>query len=169
MKKTFLFVSITLLFTQNVSSQTPGNLKSKITKIIKEALQEKHQSYGWIACNKDSSYYKSETIELYDNWNYAYSPETCCNFISWDFDNKTTFYLTDKLICQEPTVSSVHSFEKKFKIAFKRHFNHLFLLKTDRNNVQEQFEVIGFKEVTLWNKIQKSNVITLKRIHNDLL
>jgi hypothetical protein len=46
---------------------------------------------GWVICNQDSSFCKSDTLRLYDNINYFYQKSDCCKLVRWDFYKKNAF------------------------------------------------------------------------------
>jgi len=157
----FLFL---LVLTSIILGQNPKLLKKEIQERLIESIDKYSLTNEWYICNKDSSYYLSDTIKIFNHVNYLYDPSNCCSFVCWDFKNKSIFHLREIFICQEPPIGKV-IFNNKYKISWESDKNELVLLKKNYLNRVEKFIVLDFREVALWNKIQTCFVLTLKRIN----
>jgi len=62
--------------------------KSQLLKAFKKSIRQDTKgkvsanSNPWIICNKDSSFYKSDTLRLYNNESYYYH-SNCCDFVEF--------------------------------------------------------------------------------------
>jgi hypothetical protein len=130
---------------------------------IKESIDEYSLAHSWIICNKDSSYYKSDTLFLYNHINYYYDPSNCCNFVKWEFENATRYRLTETKMCQEPPIA-LALVNNLYRLSWKIENDNLYLSIENRElNYMEMFKVCDFYEEQLWNKIHKSMVLKMIR------
>lgn len=72
-----------------------GNKKREYIKTINFKQVSKTDSQAvyntWYICNDDNSFFKSDTISLYDNINSALQTKICCDYIKWTFYKKNSF------------------------------------------------------------------------------
>ena len=96
-------------------SEYPG--KKEVEKVIKltigQKLTKKNSSceYGqcgeWWTANKDSIFYKTDTLKFYNSSNIVDTDTSFCISLVWDFDNANNFNESRAKMCQEPTTRSV--------------------------------------------------------------
>jgi hypothetical protein len=133
--------------------------KHQMTKIFRP--DDDHTE--WTICNQDSSFFKADTLRLYDNINYFYQKSDCCRLVQWDFYRKNAFRRPILQICTEPASGSVLTENDYFKIKFLSDKSGLYLFVLNRKYPPDFFKVIGLQEVGLANN-NKSRVILLKRL-----
>jgi len=86
----------------------------------------------WLICNQDSTFFKSDTLRLYNDINYFYQKSDCCKFIKWDFYKKNVFVRCHLQICTEPSTGSVLTENDYFKIKISSDKSGLYLFVVDR-------------------------------------
>ncbi len=150
----------TIAFAQNA----PG--KKELVKLFKSSINQKSKksisvgSVSWIMCNQDSAYYKSDTIKLYNNVNYASQISSCCDFVNWTFYNKNSFIQSYSQICKEPASSSIKT--DYYKITIKA-IDKKILLSLNSQKGLEFFMVLDIKEIKLAT-YDSTTEITLRRV-----
>lgn len=134
MKYIFTLLFMGFIFV-NGYSQKKQNIKltkHNLKKHFKNPSEfDDNESSKWTACNTDSSYYKNDSIKLFDNTNFYYT-SGCCYFIDWIFLSKATLYLGKMLICQEPTLGSWSNSE--IKVNFKKD-NHVLIMSLSKGEI----------------------------------
>jgi len=145
----YIFLFVILSAGHNLFGQNSGVTKKKLTNIFKESiLQNSKQkvqtnSNPWTICNKDSAYYKSDTLILYPAISTQYRLHSqCCNFIEWTFYKKDAFVLTRVQICKEPTTVSSTKVEDWFTIKLVKQRQLMFLETISQGKVTDRFKVI---------------------------
>ena len=117
----------------------------------------------WVICNQDSSFFKSDTLLLYNNINYFYQKSDCCKLIQWNFYKKNAFTRSNLQVCTEPPLGSVLTKNDYFKIKLISNKSGLYLFVVNRRDPIDSFKVIDLHEDALANN-QKFMVIVLKRL-----
>ena len=117
----------------------------------------------WTICNQDSSFFKSDTLRLYDNINYFYQKSDCCKLMQWNFYKKDAFICSTLQVCKEPPTGSVLTENDYFKIRTLSDKRGLYLFAINRKAPSYFFKVIDLQEIGLADN-RKSRVIVLKRI-----
>lgn len=157
-----LFTVLFLLVGQVAFAQNTEATKSKLLKIFKGSIRQDKSgkvlsnSNPWVICNKDSSFYKSDTLRLYNNENYYYH-SNCCKFINWTFYKKDAFVQTRSQICKEPPTVSVTRNEDWFSIKISKKGRDLFFETSNRDRITERYQVISIDKV---DSIGQPNDIT---------
>ena len=106
--------------------------KSQLLKLFKSSIRQDKSgkvstvSNPWVICNKDSSYYMKDTLQLINTSNNN-SHSSCCNFINWTFYKKTAFVLTREQLCKEPPTVSTTKNEDWYTIEVYTKAKDLFL------------------------------------------
>lgn len=125
--KIIVFILLTtFFFIYNLYGQEMTLNKKTIKKSFKKEAKS-HSNWNWIACNQDSIYFKNDTIVLYNNSNYVYYSNGCCNFINWNFINKKVTYWTNSQICREPPTSSVMKLDEIMELKFLDKGNDIYI------------------------------------------
>ena len=73
-------------------------------------------SHVWVCDNRDSAYFKNDTIIFY-NYEYAYSEINICFGIEWYFSNASNFGISKYEYCREPPISWPLSHRYKLNIS----------------------------------------------------
>ena len=148
---TKLLLFIFLFCGQIVFGQNNQPTKSQLLRVFKGSIRQDNSgkistnSNPWVICNKDSAFYKSDTLRLYNNINYYYY-SNCCDFTDWTFYKKDAFVLTRVQICKEPTTASVARNEDWFTVKVRKDKN-LFLETYNQGKLIDRFEVVSVEKV----------------------
>lgn len=148
------------IFSQNAN----GRLFDWKKKQWSNSMNDSHKYFYnvWQTSNKDSLYFSSDTIVMY-NYSYAYYEIDGGETIEWNFYKKNKISISEGKYNIEPPMSSASIFHNKVKI--KQEKEKLILLILRENEVMEKFIVLnltienfrGDKEIPIY-------VMTLKRI-----
>jgi len=134
------------------------------TKELKQIFKESEEKYGltnlWIACNDDSSYFKSDTVRLFNHVNYYYHSNGCCKFIKWEFQKSLTITFTESRMCVEPPRATLFGLQK---IKMTDDKGVIYLELSSSGHRIDKFKVVGLSTKELWTGGHVSNVLTLKR------
>lgn len=136
-----------MLFAQN-NQPTKGQLLKAFKGSVRQenSVKVSTNSNPWVICNKDSAFYKSDTVRLYNNVNYYYNSK-CCDFIDWTFYKKEAFVLTRVQICKEPATASVAKNEDWFTIKVSNEDKNLLLETYNQGKLVDRFKVISIDKV----------------------
>lgn len=143
--------------------------KAQLLKAFKASIRQDSpgkvstNSNPWVICNKDSAFYKSDTLRLYNNTGY-HSHSQCCDFTDWTFYKKDAFVLTRVQICKEPTTVSVSRNEDWFTIKVSKENKNLFLETYNQGKLVDRFRVISISKVDGIGRFKEmTEVVTLVR------
>ncbi len=164
-----LFVIFAFLsFAYSSSGQNFNPTKKQLLSAFKSSIRhdKKTHSYtnAWIICNGDSSFFKSDTIQLINNENYSYYSKKCCDYISWTFSSKNKFTQSVNQVCKEPASAQVLNVNDNYSIQASR--SNQILIMTVRNPVNEvrSYKVISIAKIRVGSNEDTATVITLKKI-----
>jgi len=139
-----------LFFSINCLGQKPELTKRNLLKVLKSSIRQNSKSKiqtnsnPWTICNKDSSYYKSDTLHLYLSNNSQYrNHSSCCDFIDWTFYKKDAFILTKTQICKEPPTTSSSKADDWYKLKILKENGILLLIIFNQNRLITKFKVIN--------------------------
>lgn len=142
-----------------------GQSTRTTTKELKTLFKESEEKYGltnlWIACNDDSSYFKSDTVRLFNHVNYYYHSNGCCKFIKWEFQKRLTITFNESRMCTEPPRETLFGLRKLKMTEDKGEID--LELSSSRQRI-DKFRVVGLSTNELWPGGHVSNVLTLKRL-----
>lgn len=94
-----------ILFAFSLMANIGWRQHSSLTKNqIDKILNADNDHTEWSICNVDSSFFKSDTLRLYNNINYFYQKSNCCKLVTWRFYKKNAFTLSGLEVCKEPPV-----------------------------------------------------------------
>ncbi len=160
-----IFTLIISVFYSSISfCQDKGQLKKEIENQFKESTEKYSLNDSWLICNKDSAYYRADTLKLYNHINYYYDPINCCEFVNWNFENKSRFRLRETKICNEPPTSKVDIYNLYHLKWDTKNGNLFMIIENKEQRIKERFKICDFREERLWNGQNKCMVLTLKRI-----
>jgi hypothetical protein len=161
---------VLFLLVGTVHSAHGQNSINDLFKVFKKSIKQESSkkvavgSNPWIICNKDSAYYRSDTLILYNDKNYQYR-SNCCDFVEWTFYRKDAFFLGQTKICQEPPIGIIHKDNNWFTIQSEKGSNGTKLELVNSGRVVERFKLISIGRVNPDQKTVDYNVVTLERIH----
>lgn len=138
--------------------------KKELKQLIKEGIKARKEEYkdSWVICNKDSSYFKSDTLILHGNIYNTRHLKDCCIYIGWEFTNKRKMAQTSIDSCNPPVIVGKVLTEKDFyKIKLSKKNNKLLLKRYNGSKLIDTYEVLGCTETQ--NENHKNPVITLVR------
>lgn len=133
-------------------AQTTIPTKSQVLRAFKKSIDQPEKgkiitnSNPWVVCNKDSSFYKSDTLRLYNNSNYYYSSH-CCQYIDLTFYKKNAFILTRAEMCEGARIS-VTKDKDWFAVNLYKDNKKLILETINQGKIVERFSVISMYKVT---------------------
>ncbi|QNF33372.1 hypothetical protein HUW51_11810 [Adhaeribacter swui] len=114
----------------------------------------------WTTNNKDSLYFKNDTVQLYQDVNYRYGLETC-SLIEWKFEPKK-FRVLHLFTCSEPGTVNYSSPREKLKLK-KRGRQQILEIKKG-GLVLDTFLILEFKEYKVQRYPHEIKALKLKRI-----
>lgn len=125
-------------------------------KLIREDL------YGnWTISNKDSSYYKSEVVELHQDANYTYIHGIeSCDLVEWRIE-KNKFSLVDMYICSEPGIETV---PEQDAIHFRKERNKQIIEIRRGDQTIDEFEILEMIESKANRHPRYIKLLRLKRM-----
>ena len=125
-------------------------------KVTKKQLSEnfkKKDSYTrqWITCNKDSTFYKSDTLYFHDRLNYY----RCKKYIIWGFDNSKSFYQVEGENFNNYDGVKLITENDWYKIKIVEEENETLLNIYNQKKLIESFIVheLGYNEKEKWNRL----------------
>ena len=114
----------------------------------------------WTINNNDSSYYKSDTIRLYQDINYQYEIKTC-SIIEWKKD-KRKFSIHFINICSEPGRAMTNNEKETIKLISKSK-NQIIEIRRG-GIIIESFYVLNLEKKRIDRNPYDIRILTLKRI-----
>ncbi len=115
----------------------------------------------WIACNKDSLYYKSDTVTMYQDVNYTIK-SNCCYYVNWNITSKKDIKIENAFLCTEPGRVSSFNGQEVFKLS-KGGQRQLITIKRSGKEI-EKFEILKLEERKVNRYPHDIKVLTLKRL-----
>jgi len=159
-----------LVYGQITFGQSSNITPDRVLEIIKSSIKQQKRrtiesdSNPWLACNKDSAFFKSDTILLFgNNMNNNYVRRNCCAFIGWTFYKSRSFVQLDIDYCNEPPSLKVVK-KKDFYTLKVTQEDSMTIIKTYRGeNLIDSFDVIEYKEFNYSLNGEKTNELILLR------
>lgn len=118
--------------------------------------------HAWTALNKDSGYFKHDTVIFYSNINYQHYANAC-DFVMWDFRDSVTFAQYTSMICYEPGVNYQRIEDQDLRVEFRYEDLELWLDIYEGRSRRESFLVLGLKQEPAWKMKQRTWVLKLQR------
>jgi hypothetical protein len=115
----------------------------------------------WTACNKDSLYYKSDTVVMYQDANYTVQ-SGCCSYVNWNITSKKKIKIENAFLCTEPGRLSSFNEREIFKL-IREHGRQLITLKRGSFEIG-RFQIISLKEKEVNRYPHYIKILTLKRL-----
>ncbi|RFS17303.1 hypothetical protein [Emticicia sp. C21] len=162
-------------FGQELFGQISRPTKSQLLNIFKSSIGEENRnkraitttgSVSWLICNKDSSFYKSDTLYLYgDNYgdasNYYIQIKDCCNVIGLVFYRKAAFAQVEQELCRSR--SKVVTNKDFYTVAISDENNQTIMKVLRNKQLIDTFNVIAFEEISLLKEERSNKRLTLVR------
>lgn len=137
-----------LVFCNLQYGQTKRITKSQAFSFFKK---EKYSDYKMIyACNRDSLFFKSDTINLYDNPNIFNFGE-CCEKIEWEFSENKKFIQRRFQNCKEPSFAWLTTRKDIYRLRIRRRRDKIIVEKYHDGFLKNTFEIIKLEELNLGN------------------
>ena len=118
----FIIFVILLSIGSNLSAQ---NLKkTELIKLFRESIAQDSRktiltiSNPWVTNNKDSLYYKADTLRFINVKKTPYK-YNFCEKVNWTFYRNDKFYLVESQTCREPSSAKYSIKNNQFRIEIK--------------------------------------------------
>jgi hypothetical protein len=144
-------ISLIIFLSYLSSGQTFQPTKRELIKAFKNSIEQKKRnvlytnSNPWIMDNKDSSYFKSDTL-VFVNFNKEFNHSRICNPLNWTFYKKDRFVISSGNYCDEPTFMRAVRAEDWFKTRIKETKSDLILEIYNSEKQVNRFSVVSLKE-----------------------
>ncbi len=162
----YIIIIVFSLLTNSLFGQNTSPTKKELLNTFKQSIQQDKKNHSisnpWVICNKDSSFFKSETIQLINNENYYYHSNDCCHFIDWTFYKKDKFVQASVEICKEPTSASVTSANDNYRINLSNNGHDLLMTTTNPIQVTQNYKVVSIDKMIIGQ--DKTIIVTLLRL-----
>jgi hypothetical protein len=134
--------------------------EKELKKLIRESIEEYSLTSRWKALNRDSAFYKSDTVTFFNHTNY--SVDNGCYYVIWKFYRPTEFVWSNSSVCKEPPTETAYI--NMTTLQFKRdNEDKLFLTTRREGKEQDKFELIEIGRSIMFSG-QESNFIKLVRV-----
>lgn len=142
-----------LLFSSMIFAQNNIPSRKKILEVLKYNTLK-----SWVSCNRDSLFFKSDTIYLDVTFDYIKCNET----ITWSFDKLKSFWQVSGKSNGDGTGSTIIMTEKDYyKLKITEEENGTFIKIYNKKNLKNTFLVLSAG----YDQNLKRNRIALKRIN----
>jgi hypothetical protein len=144
-------ISLILFVSYLSSGQSFRPTKRELIKAFKKSIEQNERnvfhsdSNPWIIDNKDSSYFKSDTLKFV-NFNHEFLRQRVCQPLNWTFYKKDRFVLSSGNLCDEPTFMHVSRAEDWYKIKITETKSDLILEIYNSDKQADRFSVVSLKE-----------------------
>ncbi len=132
-----------------------------IRSVLAESAKEKNAVTVWIANNKDSAYYKNDTVQFFNNINARID----CLYVEWEMDRRQRMDLSQVNNCREPGIQSLIWAEQNLSIRVSDNGKSPRLTLRGNGKDVDVFEVIELKELVLGEGGDSARRLTLRRVH----
>ena len=159
-----------LLFSVCSFGQTNVYSEKDVYRLFKKSISQTDKkkisipSNPWLFCNKDSSFYLSDTLRLVSNSYHNHKIVNCCNYVGWTFYKQDKFILTRLQLCKEPTTASATKDNDHFDLKVFSADNYLTLSIFNNNKLKDSFKIVDISSFKQEDTDLTSTVITLLRI-----
>jgi len=114
----------------------------------------------WTVNNNDSSYFKSDTIRLYQDINYLYEIKTC-SIIEWKKDRRK-FSIHYIKTCSEPMRAMKYNEKETIRLKYKNENQIIELRRSGK--IIESFIILDMEVKEVARNPYEIKILTLKRI-----
>ena len=162
-----LLVLILIIVGHFAFGQNQYPTKSQLLKHLQKNTKRNGRFYNstkWFTCKNDSTFYKADTLEFFNNSNYQNKIHVC-DFIDWNFYKRKAFWLQKVQLCKEPTTASMakDTYFYTFKIIEDKKSLKLEIIR--QGTLVDMFEVLSISKFKFGNQVNDvTDVLTLVRI-----
>ena len=156
----YLIQFLLLLLTQHCVGQSIYQSKKAIQNLFETSIKQESRkkvqvgNNAWTACNKDSSFFTSDTI-VFNNSNTI----KCCATVQWTFYRNNSFVQNMAQTCKEPSSATVTKVEDFYTTSLIDENKSVLIQTSNRAGKQINFRVVS-AEI-------ESRTIKLVRIKED--
>ena len=155
-----LLLPIMLLFLcQTMRGQQVILTKQALLKVFRQSTGKNSPANTWMTDNKDSTFFTSDTVKLFND-NYYYYHSRACHFVNWNFKNAHVFMLSKSFMCTEPPIDVV-PFNSWYRVKLKTINHQLYLRTYNRGRLIKNYKILGLSKVELGKNGNRCNVLTL--------
>ena len=115
----------------------------------------------WTTCNKDSLYYKSDTLTMYQDANYTVQ-SGCCHYVNWKITSKKNIKIENAFLCTEPGRLSSSNDKEVFKLS-KTQGQQVITIKRSGTEIGK-FQILKLEEQKVNRYPHYIKLLTLKRL-----
>jgi hypothetical protein len=150
--------------------QTKNYSEKDVYRLFKKTISQTEKnkisipSNPWLFCNKDSSFYLTDTLRLVSNSYHNHKLVDCCDYIGWTFYKQDKFISTRLQLCKEPTSASATRDNDHFDLKVFSADNYLTLSIFNNKKFVDSFKIIDISSFKQEDTDLTSTVITLLRL-----
>lgn len=134
-----------------------------IEKRVQAFFSQKEQ-FELVSCNSNSSFFKSDTIKFYNNINYFYQSNECCEFIKWEFYKLNKIAQTELKICKEPSTAKVRTENDYFEIKLIKEDGENFIVKKSKDKKVQRFKILGLSDLKMPKDNNSIQMLTIVKV-----
>ena len=159
--KIIISILFGLLFKTSIGQVTTSE---QLLDVISQSIKDDYSFTNvWTTCNKDSLFFKSDTIELYNNSNYRQG-FGCCYYLNWRFTDKFNFKQNFTEFCDEPPGETIYpNNDNLYKVEYVNKGNYVEMYVYKKNVLTNKYKVVAIDNTILDNNRDKCYKITLVR------
>ena len=150
--------------------QTKNYSEKEVYRLFKKSISQRDKkkisipSNPWLFCNRDSSFYLSDTLRLVSNSYYNHKLVNCCDYVGWTFYKQDKFISTRLQLCKEPTSASATKDSDHFELKVFSTDNYLTISIFNSSKLIDSYRVIDISSFKQEDTDLTSTVITLYRL-----
>ena len=150
--------------------QTKNYSEKEVYRLFKKSISQRDKkkisipSNPWLFCNRDSSFYLSDTLRLVSNSYYNHKLVNCCDYVGWTFYKQDKFISTRLQLCKEPTSASATKDSDHFELKVFSTDNYLKISIFNSSKLIDSYRVIDISSFKQEDTDLTSTVITLYRL-----
>ena len=170
---TRLLFIIFLLISVCSFGQTRNYSEKEVYQLFKKSISQTDKksvsipSNPWLFCNRDSSFYFSDTLRLVSNSYHNHKHIDCCDYVGWTFYKQDKFISTRIQLCKEPTSASATKNNDYFDLKVFSADNFLTISIFNNNKLMDSFKIVDISSFKKEDTDLPSTVITLFRLRKS--
>jgi len=150
--------------------QTKNYSEKEVYRLFKKSISQRDKkkisipSNPWLFCNRDSSFYLSDTLRLVSNSYHNHKLVNCCDYVGWTFYKQDKFISTRLQLCKEPTSASATKDNDHFELKVFSTDNYLTISIFNNSKLTDSYKIIDISSFKQEDTDLTSTVITLCRL-----
>lgn len=150
--------------------QTKNYSEKEVYQLFKKSISQRDKkkisipSNPWLFCNRDSSFYLSDTLRLVRNSYHNHKLVNCCDYVGWTFYKQDKFISTRLQLCKEPTSASATKDNDHFELKVFSTDNYLTISIFNNSKLMDSYKIIDISSFKQEDTDLTSTVITLYRL-----